>query len=150
MTDSLSFCLIFLSSSLAWFMVGASEKLDLSLNKSWSSVHLSLVMTTLCTAPVDFFMILVLKSHPLILHAWLISSIQSSNCHLSVPSHVLIEANIASFALSLLALVSSLKASCWLLWLATMISSDLDCMLARSISVVLRSWPGMEPSGEGW
>ena len=57
-----------------------------------------------------------------------------------------IAVNIESFDLSLLTLVSSWKASCWLLCLAAIISRDLDWILANSINVMLRSWPGMDPS----
>ena len=38
-----------------------------------------------------------------------------------------------------------LKYFCWLLWLAAIISRDLDWLLASSINVVFRSWPGMDP-----
>ena len=43
-----------------------------------------------------------------------------------------------------------LEACCWLLWLAAIISSDLDCMLASSIRVMLKSCPGIDPNGNWW
>ena len=147
-TDSCSICLMFHNSSLASFIVGAWEKQLLSFVTSSSSVNSSQDKTTCHTAPVDFLKISVLKSLLLALQAWSISSIQSSKACLFVPSKILIEVNIASFALSLLALVSSWNASCWLLWLAAIISRDLDWIFASSINVALRSWPGMDPRGD--
>ena len=58
------------------------------------------------------------------------------------------EVKIVSFALSLLALFSSWITSCWLLWLAAIISRNLGWIFASSINVALRSWPGMDPRGD--
>ena len=138
-TDSCSSCFMFHNSSLASFIVDACEKQILSFVTSSLSVSSLQDRTTCCMAPVDFLKILILKSQSLTLQAWSILLIQSSKACLFLPSKTFIEVNIASFALSLLALVSSWKASGWLFWLAAIISNDLDCMLASSINVVLRT-----------
>ena len=75
--DSCSFCLMFLSSSLASFIVGASEKQLLNLVSSALSERYLQDITTHLTAPVNFLMISVLKSCSLTQQAWSISSIQS-------------------------------------------------------------------------
>ena len=105
----------FCSSSLASFIVGAWEKQLFNFATSSLSVSSSQDKTTCCTASADFLKISVLKSLLLALQAWLISLIQSSKTCLFVPSKILMGVNIASFALSLLALVSSWNASYWLL-----------------------------------
>ena len=140
---------MFLSSSLASFMVGTTKKQLLNLASSASSERFLQAITTCLTASVDFLIISVLKSWLLTQQAWSILLIQSSKIYLSLPSLLLILATIASFALSLLALINSWKASCWLLWLA-IISKDLDCILANFINVALKSGPGIEPKGESW
>ena len=80
-----SCCLMFLRSCLTWFMVRASEKLLLRLTNNWSSEQLPLVNTTLCSTPINFMMISVLKSCPLILQTWSNSSIHSLKTFLLTP-----------------------------------------------------------------
>ena len=144
--DSCSICHMLHSSSLASFIVGAWEKQLCNFVTNSSSEKLLQDNITCLTAPADFLNNSVLNPLLLALQAWSTLSIQSSKVCLLVPSKVLIAVNIESFDLSLLTLVSSWKASCWLLWLVAIISKDLDWMLANSIRVALRSWPGMDPS----
>ena len=149
-TDLCSICLMLLSSSLASFIIGAWEKQLLSFAINSSTVSSSQDSITHHTAHVDFLKTSVLKSLSLTLQAWSTSSIQSLKACLFLPLNILIESNIISFDLSLLALVSPWKASCWLLWLVAIISKDLDCILASSINVALRSWSRIDPKGDWW
>ena len=144
--DSCSVCHMLCSSSLASFIVGAWEKQLCNFVTSSSSEKLLQDNITCLTAPADFLNNSILNPLLLALHAWSTSSIQSLKVCLFVPSKVLIDVNIESFDLSLLTLVNSWKASCCILWLAAIISRDLDGMLANSINVALRSWPGIDPS----
>ena len=130
---------MFCSSSLASFIMGAWEKQLRNLVTSSSSERLLQDNITCLTAPADFLNSSVLNPLSLALHAWSTSSIQSSNFCLFVPSKVLMDVNMESLDLSLLTLVNSWKASCCVHWLAAIISSDLDWMLANSINVALRS-----------
>ena len=134
------------SSSLASFIVGAWEKQLHNFVTSSSSERLLQDNITCPTAPADFLNNSVLNPLLLALHAWLTSSIQSSKVCLFCTIEGLIDVNIESFDLSLLTLVNSWKVSCCILWLAAIISRDLDWILANSINVALRSWPGIDPS----
>ena len=131
-------------SAIPSFIVGVWEKQLLNFATSSLSISSSQDRITCLTAPLDFLKSSVLKPLLLAQQAWLTSSIQSSKACLLVPSKNFSEVNIESFALSLLALVSSWNASCWFLWLAAIISSDLDWIFASSINVALRYWPWMD------
>ena len=137
--DSCSICHMLHSSSLALFIVRAWEKQLRSFVTNSSSERLLQDSITCLTAPADFLNNSVLNPLLLALHAWSTSSIQSSKICLLEPLKILIAVNIESFDLSLLTLISSWKASCWLLWLAAIISRDLDWIFANSINVALRS-----------
>ena len=139
---------MFRSSSLASFIIGAWEKQLRNFVTNSLSDRLSHERITCLTAPADFLNNSVLKPQLLALQAWLTSSIQSSKCCLFVPSKVLMDENIESLDLSLLTLASYWNASCWLLWLAAIISIDLDWIFANSIRVALRSWREKPPKGD--
>ena len=106
------------------------------------------IMMTCLTTPVDFLINSVLRSRPLILVAWSMSSNHCSHWVRS-PSKTGIEVNKASCSFSLLDLVSSWYTSIWDFCWAAKISRERDCVSASRIIEWLSKSEPVDSAGEG-